>query len=147
MKSVEIKFNEALSALDKIGKRQVFNEKASKLTTIETKLNAAEEILKGSRYIRKFNGASDNGHDDGYVREAANSNSVTEGDKLILEAMQSRGDITADQVRVALGQPPAEYANFTEAQKKEFDFARSIGISEVDALRLAKMTTTVGRRI
>jgi hypothetical protein len=41
--------------------------------------------------------------------------------------------------RIALGQPPAAYDKLTEAQKGEYNFARFIGISEADAMKLANM--------
>jgi hypothetical protein len=46
MKSIEIKFNEALEALDKAGKRKQFDEKVRSGMAIETKLNVAETVLK-----------------------------------------------------------------------------------------------------
>jgi hypothetical protein len=38
------------------------------------------------------------------------------------------------------GAKPAGYENLNEGQKKEFDFARMIGLSEADAFRLVKIT-------
>src|ERR1700757_3758482 len=68
MKSTEIKFNEALAAIDKAGKRKQFDEKAKNCTTIEAKLNCAEAVLKDVGIVRTkestpprlHNGASDN---------------------------------------------------------------------------------------
>jgi hypothetical protein len=37
----------------------------------------------------------------------------TKGGKVMLDSMESRGEITAEQKRVALGLPPAEYANLS----------------------------------
>jgi hypothetical protein len=162
MKSVEIKFTEALAALDKAGKLSKFDAKLNaikerangKLPTIEVQLNLADETLKESRYIRKHNGPSDNGNEDVYFKETTDGGVFAEGDKLIVESLLSRGEIavgrvnggeiTESAVRVALGQPPAAYANLTEAQKKEYDFARSIGISEADSLKVATLTPICG---
>src|SRR5581483_1741263 len=66
MKSTETKFNEALAAIDKAGKRKTYDEKAKSCTTIEAKLNAAEAVLKDVGVVREaapnknHNGAADN---------------------------------------------------------------------------------------
>src|SRR5690349_14250759 len=66
MKSVEIKFNEALAAIDKAGRRKAFDEKVKGCTTIESKLNAAEAVLqdvgvvRAKESVKKNNGAGDN---------------------------------------------------------------------------------------
>jgi len=46
MKSIEVKYSEALDALDKAGKRKQFNDKVRKGMSIETQLNVAEGVLK-----------------------------------------------------------------------------------------------------
>lgn len=53
MKSIELKFNEALAAIDKAGKRKTFDEKAKHCTTIEAKFNAAEAVLKSAGIVRE----------------------------------------------------------------------------------------------
>jgi len=146
MVSIEVKFTEALEALDKVGKRAKYEEKADKLTTIESKLTCAEQVLKESRVIRKHNGAADNEHETftestnsintGYFQETDGKNVYAAADKIIHESL----GFTAEQQRVLNGQPPAEYAHLSEAQKCDFNFARSIGISEVDAFKLTKLT-------
>lgn len=145
MKSIETKFSEAMSALDKIGKREVFSEKAATLTTIESKLNCAEEVLKGSRYVRKHNGPSDNSHDEGYVQEH-DPRAVPAGDRLQAQWLFDHGKITEAERRKLCGEEPAEVATFSESQLAEYKFSRACGISEADSLKLAKMKT-VGRRI
>jgi hypothetical protein len=165
MKSVEIKFTEALAALDKAGKRSKFDAKLNdikerangKLPTIEVQLNLADETLKESRIIAKHNGAAEtfvegnpfnefrsSTFSEGYVQET--NVPFAETDKSLFDILESRGEMTAEQKRVALGQPPSAYTNLTEAQRKEYDFARSIRISEADALKLAKMVL-VGRNV
>jgi hypothetical protein len=176
-KSIETKLNEALGALDKVGKRAKFDEQLKpikekaegKPVAIETQLTLAEAILKESnikritevaaqRTINKHNGASEtfvegnpfnegrgSSFSEGYFQEeVANNNPFAKGDKLILEAMEKRGDITSEQKRVALGLPPAEFANLNESQQREYKQARMLGFSEADALKLSKMTA-VGR--
>jgi len=146
MVSVEVKLTEALEALDKVGKRAKFEEKRKAGSPIEVQLNLAETILKESRVIRKHNGAAelfvegspfnrDHSFSEGYVQETTDP--YAGGDKIINESL----GYTAEQQRVLNGQPPAEYANLTEAQKRDFDFARLIGISEADALKVVKITS------
>jgi hypothetical protein len=146
MVSIEVKFNEAIEALDKVGKRAKFEEKRKAGSPVEVQLNLAETILKESRVIRKHNGAVDNGHEtftesthsisEGYVQEADGKNMFAAGDAVIMESL----GLSAEQQRVLTGKQPAEYANLTEAQKRDFDFARACGISEADAVKLTKLT-------
>ena len=66
MKSIEVKFNEAMEAVKKAGKAKKFEENKKGCTTIEQKLNTAEAVLKDagivreSRPVKKNNGAGDN---------------------------------------------------------------------------------------
>jgi hypothetical protein len=58
----------------------------------------------------------------------------TKGDKVILDSMESRGEITAEQKRVALGLPPAEYANLSGSRanpEAHSDGVRSIANSPI----------------
>ena len=45
MKSIHVKLNEALEALDKEGKRKQYNEKVQPQMNVESRLNLAEAIL------------------------------------------------------------------------------------------------------
>lgn len=155
MKSLEIKFAEAMDALKKAGRTKQFDEKAKGCTTIEAKLNAAEAVLKDvgvvrakeSAPIRKHNGAGDNfvegnplgrtveefressnNFSSGYIKETTDP--CAKGDKILYEALGIPMP----------GAKPSGYETLTEAQKKEFDFARMIGISEADSFRLVKIT-------
>lgn len=170
MKSVEIKFNEALAAVDKAGKRKQFDEKLQTGMTIETKLNVAEAVLKGagivreSRPVRKNNGAGDNyvegnplgltaeefressnNFSPGYIKETTNP--CAKGDKIMFDGWLKAGKITEADYRKLTGQKPAEYDRLTEQQRKEFDSARTLGISEADAFKLAKMAGNTFREV
>lgn len=46
-KSIHVKLNEALEALDKAGKRKQYNEKVQPQMNVESRLNLAEAILSG----------------------------------------------------------------------------------------------------
>lgn len=89
--------------------------------------------------IRMNNGRSENFVENNPFNDGR-GNTVT-------ETNNTRKDIFAkgDKVlREALGipevKPSAEYEKLTEGQKKEFDFARAIGISESDAFTVVKIT-------
>lgn len=152
MKSIEIKFAEAMDALKKAGRTKLFDEKAKSCTTIEAKLNAAEAVLaeKGivrEAIIRKHNGAADNGNvtefresgnsfSAGYVKETTDP--FDKADKIMFDSMLKRGEITEAQHRKLLGMKPAEYDTLTEKQRKNYDSARLIGFNESDSLKLAR---------
>ena len=136
MKSIETKFSEAMDALRKVGKQQVFNEKAAKLTTIESKLNCAEGVLKASRVIPKHNGAADNGHDfsAGYVQE--NHSPFAACDRLIAESL----GLNDAQTRQLIGRAPAEIEALGEAAVREFSFRLGIRLTEAQAIASVKKT-------
>ena len=163
MKSIETRFAEAMDALKKARRTKQFDEKAKGCTTIETKLNAAEELLKDVGIvrevapIRKHNGATDNfvegnpfGPTAAEFRESSNSFSpgfikeVTDpfakGDKVMYDGWLKTGRITEAQHAKLLGNKPAGYDQLTETQRKEFDSLRLIHISEADAFKLVKGT-------
>lgn len=135
MKSIETQFAEAMDALRKVGKQEVFSEKAAKLITIESKLNCAEEVLKSARVIRKHNGAADNGHE---FRESFSGDyvsEVTDPREAQVKSYMLTCNISENDARKVLGLAPKE---FNRRQAAEYQFAKGIGLSEADALRLAK---------
>lgn len=157
MKDINTRFAEAVEALKKAGRTKQFDEKVKGCTTIEAKLNAAEAVLKDagvvreSKPIKKHNGAAENfvegnpfnqgeNFSTGYVKETTKPG-VTKGDKIMIDHMLKRGEINEAQHRKLTGQKPVEYDALNEAQKKEFDGARLIGISEADCFKLARMST------
>lgn len=130
MVSTEIKFNEAITALQKAGRYTKFQEQSKGCTSIESKLNCAEEVLKESHVVRKNNGAEtfSESFSDGYVRET-DRNPFAETDRLICEGM----GLSDEATRRVLGQPPAD----VPADKlAEYEFLRAIRISESDAKKL-----------
>jgi hypothetical protein len=157
MKSIEIKFNEALAALDKAGKRAKFEEKKKAGSPIEVQLNCAEAILKESRIIPKHNGADDNfvegspfnnehSFSEGYVAEADNKDVFGEGDRILMESMNypphhplAGQRITEADKRKLTGGLPAEVAKLSEAKQRTYKEARMFGISEADAFRLTNI--------
>lgn len=171
MKSTEIKFNEALAALDKAGKRKQFDEKVKGCTTIESKLNAAEVVLKDVGIVRTkestpprlHNGTGDNfvegnplrsveefresanSFSPGYTKEATDP--FAKGDKVMADGLLKLGKITESEHRKLTGAKPQGYNQLTEQQQKDFDFARLIGISEADAFRVAKMSGSTFREV
>lgn len=92
--------------------------------------------------IKKNNGAGDT-FTEGNPFNGGRGSSAT----AITEASSTRKDIFAKGdkiIKEALGiteaKPSAEYAMLTEGQRKEFDFARAIGISEADAYKVVAIT-------
>ena len=171
MKSIETKFAEAMDAIKKAGRTKKYEEACKTFTTtttIEAKLNAAEAVLKDvgvvrakeSTPVKKNNGAGDNYSENnpfrpveefrenfsaGYVKEA--NKACPKGDKIMIDHMLKRGEITEAQHRQLLGLKPVEYDQLTEAQRKEYDFARLSGFSEGDAFKLARMAGTTFREV
>lgn len=168
MKSLYNKLAEALEALDKAGKRKQFDEKVRIEMTTETRLNLAESIL-GEKISNKYESAApikkNNGAGDTYVegnpfrpveefRENGSRNAggttitetdpkITERRKLMVESVADSMGCSKKEARAFLGLPPKKpkgYKDLSEGQKKEFDFARAIGISEDDAFRLVAIT-------
>lgn len=153
MKSIEIRFSEAMDALKKAGRTKNFDEKAKSCTTIESKLACAEEVLKDAGVVRKesavkHNGAADNGHE--YFTESS-GNSFSPGydkvtnlneslDKITADGLLAVGAITEAQHRKLTGEKPKEYNQLSEQQQKDFDFCRAIGISEADSLTVVSLT-------
>jgi hypothetical protein len=210
MKSIETKFAEAMDALKKAGRTKQFDEKAKGCTTIEAKLNCAEDVLKAAGIIReqestkpankkttvqesesvedieevkrdcpflfdveprsqattkesaapvrKHNGSAENfvegspfngdrgrSFSAGYIiKEVAD---LGKGDKIMFDGLLKLGKITEAEHSKLTGAKPDGYNQLTEQQKKEFDFARLIGISESDAFRVAKMTGSNFREV
>jgi hypothetical protein len=174
MKSLEVKFAEAMEAIKKAGHTKQFDEKAKGCTTIESKLNAAEAILKSKGIVpaegfrvqptRKNNGAADryvennplgltaqefressNSFSPGYVQETTNP--CAKGDKVMFDGLLKLGKITEAEHRKMTGAKPEGYEKLTEAQRKEFDFARAIGISESDAFKVVTITGSTFKEV
>lgn len=185
MKSVEVKFQEALEQLKKTAASKydrVFAE-CQKLSGIEAKLNCVEAALKGTVKesannidealrdpavailfgndpkttttnkeskppIKKNNGTAENFVEgspfNGDRSKAATSNAhkdtLAKGDKVLADGLLKVGGITEAEYRKLTGSKPEGYDRLSEKQRKEFDFARAVGISEADAFTLAKMT-------
>jgi hypothetical protein len=112
-------------------------------------------VIKESTPIRKHNGVVDNFSESnplrefspGYIKETTGTTNrakdpCAKGDKIMFDHMLKTGQITEAQHRKLNGLKPVEYDALTEAQKKEFDFARLCGISEADSFKLAGMTGT-----
>lgn len=192
MKSVEVKFNEALEKLKKISASK-YEEVWGKIRQagflpIETQLNMVEAgiaevkesapvlgltnideakrdyaVLFGvepkaqattkekAQPIKKNNGAAEN-FVEGSPFNGDRGNATTESnprkdvcstsDKILFDGLLKLGKITEAEHRKLTGKKPEGYEQLSEQQRKEFDFARLIGIGEADAFTLAKMTST-----
>ncbi len=147
-KSLEVQLNEMLCAMSEAQLNEFYGKrrKGSPISEQCALANNIAPITEAARRtIRKHNGRSDNSGEE--IREStthvteADNKPFAKADRLMLDFMESRGQITAEQKRIALGLPPAEFNNLSESQKKEYRFARACNISEADALRLARMNS------
>jgi hypothetical protein len=134
---------------------RVFSEQRKKNANMgyEEQLKLAEAILSGEFKppTKKNNGGSDNFNESnpwngdrtnnfspGYITETTNP--CEKGDKIMIDWLLNNGKITEAQHRKLTGQKPEGYEQLSEQQRKEFDFARLIGISESDAFKVARIT-------
>jgi|SRR5579872_883446 len=167
MKSLEVKFSEAMNALKKAGRAKKFEEIAKALpqgASIEVKLNAAESVLKDAGVvrevasIRKHNGASENfvegspfngdrtnNFSPGYTKEVKDP--CAKGDKVLFDGLLKAGKITEAEHRKMTGNKPEGYEKLTEQQRRDFDFARMVGINESDAFKLTKISGTTFKEV
>ncbi len=105
---------------------------------------------EGAAPIKKNNGASQNFvegspfNGDRSTATAENNPSkdvVAKSDKALADGLLKVGAITeAEHKKLTGNGKPDGYEKLTEAQRKEFDFARAVGISEADAFRLLAIT-------
>jgi hypothetical protein len=189
MKSLEVKFNEALAELKKKVSKEKYDQVCQQympLASIEAKLNCVEAALgtlsesanplklenideakrdyavlfgvepktqattkeKNAQPIKKHNGPADNfveGSPLNGDRGKAFTNTATraeasKGDKALADGLLKLGKITEAEHAKLLGKKPEGYENLNEGQRKEFEFARMIGLSEVDAFRVVNIT-------
>jgi hypothetical protein len=189
MKSLEVKFNEALAELKKKLSKKKYDEVCQQympLASIEAKLNCVEAALgtlsesanplklenideakrdyavlfgvepktqattteKSAQPIKKHNGSADNfveGSPLNGDRGKAFTNTdtrveVSRGDKALADGLLKLGKITETEHAKLVGKKPEGYEQLSEQQRKEFEFARMIGLSEVDAFRLVNIT-------
>ena len=199
MKSLEVKFNEALAELKKKTSADKYAEVCKQyipLTTIEAKLNCVEEalktVLKESNPLKledieeakrdypalfgveprkattnkesvaapivKHNGRGDNFNESDPLQRAEGKpvqmtetntpqNVCSKGDKVMFDGFLKLGKITEAEHAKLVGKKPAGYEQLSEKQRKEFDFARLIGINEADAFKLARMTGSTFKEV
>jgi hypothetical protein len=103
---------------------------------------------KSAQPIKKHNGSADNfveGSPLNGDRGKAFTNTdtrveVSKGDKALADGLLKLGKITEAEHAKLVGKKPQGYEQLSEQQRKEFEFARMIGLSEVDAFRLVNIT-------
>ena len=101
--------------------------------------------------VKKNNGAAENFVEGNPFNEGrATSVTVTEVDKTvsekeqIVDRMTKTTNISEAEARGMMGlsaKKPGEYDKLTATQKKDFDFARAIGINESDAFKLVRIAS------
>ncbi len=154
MKSVEVKFNEAVASLTKANLLPKFNKKFSNLSaaSIEVKLNAALEALKDEGIVETFTEAGVwelNFAAKRHIRKNNGSVIVTESDRSMAEVNSKKEkqvasvmkscNLTEAGARNFLGLKAKTPEGLNARQASEYSFARRCGMSESDAMVLAKM--------
>lgn len=195
MKSLEVKFNEALAELKKKAPAKKYDEVCQQympLTSIEAKLNCVEQALaslsesvnplrmenldeslrdpavavlfgvdakrtttnKEAAPIKKHNGSGDN-FIEGNPFNGDRKQTITENktdvrtrvDKATADGLLKCGSITEAEHAKLVGKKPAGYEQLSEQQRKDYDFARLIGISEADAFKVAKLSGSTFKEV
>lgn len=147
MKSIEVKFNEAIESLKKANKLDKFREMVpmGSGSTIEVQLNCAEAILSGKvqeaeaarRTVRKHNGAADNGHETFTESAWSEYAEATDPRQAEVKSTMLLGFSEAE-ARRGLGLPPKEIVALGRHAVAEYVSAKRLRFSEADAVRLAK---------
>lgn len=113
---------------------------------------------KSVRNIKKNNGGAANfvegsplngDRGDATITEnnTRQAKAVAKGDKALADGLLKLGKITEAEHRKLTGCKPEGYEQLSEAQRKDFDFARLVGISEADAFKLVKITGTTFKEV
>ena len=189
MKSLEVKFNEALAELKKKASATKYDEVCQQympLTTIGAKLNCIEQALKtvlkesntlnltdieeakrdhailfgvepkrtttnkeSAAPIRKHNGKADSFVEGNPLHRSegrpaqvteTSKDTCSKGDKVLADGFLQLGKITEAEHTQLTGKKPAGYERLSEAQRKDFDFARLVGIGIADAFKLVEVS-------
>ena len=98
---------------------------------------------EGAAHIKKNNGAAANFVEGSPFNGDRSKAPITETNKSkehVGKSGKSGDQILRESLGIPEVKPSSEYDNLTEAQKREFNFARLIGISEADSFKLVKIT-------
>jgi hypothetical protein len=155
---IEVKLNRVAEALAELtgltftevnrqlnnGDKFTIKESASNVESIdEAKRDYAffglaprKEVIKEVTRIPKNNGASDNGHGEAITEV---DRTTTKKEALVQSAMRST-NMSEAEVRATLGLKPKSPDGLTKQQVFEYRFAKAIGLSEADAMNVAKLT-------
>ena len=141
MKSIEVRFNEAMAALKKADRMKRFDDASKACKTIEAKLRAAEAVLAESGVVRsdatgnqEFRESFSEGYRAGHFDPR----------KLQIKSYMAMGLSEAD-ARKVLGLPPAEIEALGRTVVNDYVFARASGVSESLAIEIAKKGRTQHR--
>lgn len=144
MKSMDTILAESIGEMDVFQKDQFWKQRKSGMP-IEAQVNLAKEVLlTESRRITRNNGGSRQ------LTEAERSESVMqECDRVLFEGMEkARSTAKGISQLVERGgeyRRKAEGADdLTESQRQDLEFCRQLGMSEADALKVAKSNTIRG---
>jgi hypothetical protein len=97
--------------------------------------------------IRKHNGTADNFNEGNPLHRSegrpaqvteTNNDTCSKGDKVLADGFLKLGKISESEHAQLVGKKPVGYERLTTAQRRDFDFARLVGISEADAFKLVE---------
>jgi hypothetical protein len=106
--------------------------------------------------IKKHNGSADNFSESNPFHRAEhrpvqatenNKDTGSKSDKVLADGLLKLGKITEAEHATLTGKKPAGYERLSEQQRKDFDFARLVGISEADAFKLMKVTGSTFKEV
>lgn len=105
------------------------------------------EAEKAQRTFKKHNGADTKFvegspfNDEHTITETNNTNRdpYAKMDGVLHEALHLSGNISAAELKQLRGDKPEAYDTLNETQKRDYDFARAIGLNESDALKVSTL--------
>jgi hypothetical protein len=154
MKSVETKFNEVVASLTKANLYEAFLKKFTDRSKcpIEVQLNAGLALLKergivesitesgwGLTFAPKPRIAKKNGAGGTITESDTRLTEVNAKKEKLVESVMRTSNLTEASARQFLGLKARAPEGLTHRQETEYHIARKCGLSESDALVLAKM--------
>jgi hypothetical protein len=144
MISLESRLAEAVSKMKratlKKWREETYHDENGGRLTLEAQINVAESLLRedgevavrepamrGS--IRRHNGGG------AYVSESSRD-PYAEGDRILMEGIKARRPQAFQEAKEGGPEGPA----LSESQRREYEFCKLLGMSEADAVKVAKST-------
>jgi len=127
MKSLEVQFTEVIGEMNEsqqerfYQKRDQLKESTGSMPSLETQLHIAKTVTERTSVKRN----------NGRVQESGSDVAISPADAILYEALK----LTPAEIAKITGSGPAE---LNEKERFQYKFGLGIGLSEADALKLAK---------